>query len=530
MGIVTTKSSYILGIDLGTSTTTVSVYTKGKSRVFSIEGKDSMASAVSFLSKDSKIVGDQAKSRAILDPANTITSIKSHMGEDGYTVNVYGEDYTPAQISAEILIKAVESAMNQEDFETQGQLKYAVICVPANFTENSKQATREAAEIAGLEVLYLLEEPVAAAIMYGFNSNKDQNILVYDLGGGTFDVCILKANTKENGEANYDVLSKEGVNNLGGDDFDLRLMSLINDAFKQENGMDLLDSNKDQGISKKKMKEAQQKLKEVAEKTKIELSESEDSEVLVPNIVQNEEGQSLSIDTTITRAQFNESIMDLIDKSEEAVNRALENGNLTVDDIDKIILVGGSTLVPIVKDRIKEVFGVEPYSNFNPKTIVSEGAAIFGATLSAPSDAEPNNEDKPDGEIKIQQIVTHNLGIMISGMRFSKLISKGTEIPEEGSIFEEKEYTTQSDDQTELSILIYQSAEDIETINEKDDSGEERAVCIGEFKLKNIPKSPKGQETIKVKFEINQENTVKVTATSIGSGSTNEITLEIDKK
>ncbi len=529
MGIVSTKSSYILGIDLGTSTTVVSVFTKGKGKVISIDGKDSMASAVSFLSKDTKIVGDQAKSRAILDPANTVTSIKRHMGEEGYKVSIHDEDYTPEQITAEILIKAVEAAMNQEDFETKGQLRYAVICVPANFTENSKQATKAAAEIAGLEVLYLLEEPVAAAIMYGFNSNKDQNILVYDLGGGTFDVCILKANTKENGEAQYDVLSKEGVNDLGGDDFDQRLMELINNAFKEESGMDLLDLVKDQGVSKKKMKEAQQKLKEVAEKTKIELSETEEVDVLVPNIIQNEEGELLSIDSKITRGQFNESIKDLIKKTEDTVNKALENGNLTVGDIDKIILVGGSTLVPVVKDSIKEVFGVEPYSNFNPKTIVSEGAAIFGATLSAPSDAEPNSEAKPEGEINIKQIVTHNLGIMISGMRFSKIISKGIEIPEEGSIFEEKKYTTQSDNQEELNILIYQSAEDIETINEKYDDGVEKSVCIGEFKLKNIPKSAKGQETIKVKFEIDSQNIVKVTATSVGSGSSNEITLEIDK-
>lgn len=530
MGIVSTKSSYILGIDLGTSTTVASVYTKGKSRIISIDGKDSMASAVSFLSKETKIVGDQAKSRAILDPLNTITSIKRHMGEDGYKVNIYEQDYTPEQITAEIIIKVIEAAMNQEDFDTKGQLKYAVICVPANFTENSKQATKEAAEIAGLEVLYLLEEPVAAAIMYGFNSNKDQNILVYDLGGGTFDACILKAKTSENGEAKYEVLSKEGVNDLGGDDFDYRLMELINNDFKLETGIDLLDQSKDQGVSRKKMKEAEQKLKEVAEKTKIELSETEEVDVLVPNIIQNEEGQLLSVDSKITRTQFNESIKDLIKKTEETVNKALESGKLTVDDIDKIILVGGSTLVPIVKDSIKDIFGIEPYSNFNPRTIVSEGAAIFGATLAAPSDAQPNSEEKPEGEINIKQIVTHNLGIMISGMRFSEIISKGTEIPEVGNIFEEKEYTTQSDNQTELDIVIYQSAEDIKTINEKDDDGKEKAVCIGEFKLKNIPKAEKGKETIKVKFEIDNENIVKVTATSIGSGSSNEITLEIDKK
>ncbi|QGU95974.1 Hsp70 family protein [Clostridium bovifaecis] len=530
MGLVPTKSSYVLGIDLGTSTSIVSVYTKGKGKVLTIDGKDYMPSAVSFVDKDTKLVGEQAKSRAIIAPENTVTSIKRHMGDSEYKVKIFDEEYTPEQISGDILSKLIEAAMNQQDFDPNGDLKYAVICVPANFTDNAKQATKKAAEIAGLEVLYLLEEPVAASIMYGFNSNKDQNILVYDLGGGTFDVCILNAKTTAGGEYKYEILAKEGIPTLGGDDFDQRLMEHINKKFLEENGIDLLDLQKDQGINRKKLKQAQQKLKEVAEKAKMELSEMDSTSVVVPNIVQNEEGELLHLDTEVTREEFEGLIEDLVNKTEETVKLAIENGKLTIDDIDRIILVGGSTLVPIVKRKIKELFGKEPYSNFNPRTIVSEGAAIFGATLAVPDDAKDNGEAKPEGEIELTQQVTHNLGIMIAGMKFSKIIGKGTEIPPEASVIEEKEYTTQKDNQTEMSIYVYQCSEDIEFINQVDDEGKAKAVFIGEFKLKDIPAALKGVELINVRFEVNAENVIKVSATSKSTGRSEEITLNIERE
>lgn len=522
MGIVEAKSSYVLGIDLGTSTSIASVFTKGKSRIVKIDGKDYMPSVVSFLDKETKLVGEQAKGRAIIDESNTIESIKRHMGEEDYKVKIFDEEYSPEQISAEILLKIVEAAMNDKDFDSMGELRYAVICVPANFTDNAKKSTIKAAEIAGLEVLYLLEEPVAAAIMYGFNSTKDQNVLVYDLGGGTFDACILKAKTVETGTANYEILSKEGISKLGGDDFDLKLMELINDKFSAECGMDLLDIKKDQGVSRKKLKEAKQKLKEASERAKIELSELETYNVMIPNIVQNEQGEWLSVDVEIQRKEFNDKIESLVCETEGVLKKALENAKLAIDDIDKIILVGGSTLVPRVKEKIKEIFGVEPYSNFNPRTIVAEGAAIFGATLSVPSDCVENEEEKPNGNIDINQIVTHNLGIMISEMRFSKLIDKGREIPKGGYVLEEKEYSTQFDNQTELNILIYQCAEEVGYINEK-------TTCIGEFKLKNIPANLKGKERIIVKFQVNEENVVKITAICTSTGEGNEITLKVDK-
>ena len=530
MDLVNEKSSYVIGIDLGTSTTIGSIFTKGKSKNIKVEGNDYLPSIVSFLNNGDILVGQAAKGRTMLDPTNTVSSIKSHMGEESYKVKAFEKEYLPEEISAEILKKMKDAAMQQEDLNLNGNLVYAVICVPANFPDNAKQATIKAAELAGLEVLYLLEEPVAAAIMYGFNAAKDQNILVYDLGGGTFDACILNAKTNSEGKANYKILSKEGINKLGGDDFDYKIMEIINEKFIEENNIDLLNLEKDQGISKKKLKEASQKLKEVAEKSKIELSEMDSTNIMVPNIIQNEAGELLNIDICLTRNQFNENIEPLIRETEEVVLKAIGNAKLTIEDMDKIILVGGSTLVPRIKEKIKEIFGIEPYSNFNPRTIVSEGAAIFGATLSVPEDAVDNGEKDIEAEIEINQIVTHNLGIMTSGMKFSKLIEKGMQIPTGENITEEKEYTTQYDNQKEIKLYIYQSYEEIEFVNEKYDDGKEKCICIGEFILKGIPEAKQGKEKIVVKFEVNDQNIVNVIATCLSTNNESKAELNIQRR
>lgn len=520
-GLEIKYSKYKLGIDLGTSTSVVSVYDNDKTRVLKVNGKECMPSVVSFIDKNTKLVGEEAKGRAMIDPSNTVSSIKRHMGEEGYKLSIFEEDYSPEQIASEILSKLVETAHEQKDFEPDGSLSDVVICVPANFTDNAKVATRKAAEMAGLNVLALLEEPVAAAIMYGADSNRDQNVLVYDLGGGTFDVCVLKVQTKKNStdRDKYEILSKEGISKLGGDDFDRSIMEIITEDFKLKNkGIDLLDMEKDQGISKKKMKAAVQKLKEIAEGVKIELSFKNSASVLLPNIIQTEEGELLHLDMEITRDTFEQAISPLIDRTYETVKTALQSAKLSIDDIDKIILVGGSSLVPLVKNKIKEIFKVEPYSDFNPVTIVAEGAAIFAASMGTPYEGDVFN------------IVTYNLGIMTEGMEFSNIIEKGTEIPKKGSVIREKEYKTQKDEQTEVIIYVYQSSEDIAFVNEKDDEGREKALFIGEFKLSNIPPAPKGKQKITVKFEVNEENIVKVTATVLGTDSKEEIILNVVRK
>lgn len=527
-GLMPGYSKSILGIDLGTSTSIVSVFQKGKSRVLQIDGKDYMPSVVSYVNKDTTLVGEQAKRRTIIDPKNTVTSIKRHMGEEGYFVDINGEKYTPEQISSDILGKIVDSISTDSSLIEEGPLRYAVICVPANFTENAKLATKAAAELAGLEVLALLEEPVAASIMYGFDSNRDQNILVYDLGGGTFDVCILKVKTKteekKTSKNSFHVLAKEGIAKLGGDDFDIKLMEFINENFREKNnGLDLLDLEKDQGISRKKMREAQQKLKEISENAKIELSSKEKVSIIAPNIIQTGEGEQLQLEIDITREQFEGAISPLLEKAGECVKLALDNAKLTVEDIDKIIMVGGSTLVPAVKKSIKDMFGIEPYSDYNPITIVSEGAAIYGLSLSSLTD------DNNDIGNEIINVVTHNLGIMTEGMRFSKIISKGAEIPDQGSVIEEKEYHTIRENQTDVVVSIFQSSQDIEFINEKDEEENDKAIFIGEFTISDIPPGPKGSENINIKFEINHENLLKVSATAVGGAKVEEIELNVKR-
>ena len=266
------------------------------------------------------------------------------------------------------------------------------------------------------------------------------------------------------------------------------------------------------------MKAAVQKLKEIAESVKIELSFKNSASVLFPNIIQTGEGELLHLDMEITRDTFEQAISPLIDKTYETVKTALQGAKLSIDDIDKVILVGGSSLVPLVKNKIKEIFKVEPYSDFNPVTIVAEGAAIFAASMGTPREGDVFN------------IVTHNLGIMTEGMEFSNIIEKGTEIPKKASVIREKEYKTQKDAQTEVTIYVYQSSEDIAFVNEKDDEGRDKATFIGEFKLSNIPPAPKGAEKITVKFEVNEENIVKVTAAALGTGSQEEITLNVIKE
>lgn len=483
--------SNVIGIDLGTSTSIASIFNNGKCKILDINGRDFMPSVVSFPKKDIKLVGMEAKNRIVIDPKNTVVSIKSRMGQNDYKVVLENGEYTPEEISAEILKKIVASV--------EYECKDVVICIPANFNDNAKKATLKAAKLAGLNVLYLLEEPIAAAIRYGFDKKETQKILVYDLGGGTFDICILELGKKTK------ILSKEGIVHLGGDNFDFELMTIINEKALEQSGIDIL--------RELNSKEAIQKLKEASEKAKIELSSNEIANVIITNLVQREDEEIINIDIEVTRKEFNRSIESLLIKTDEVIKKALEGAKITKEAIDKIILVGGSTLVPRIKERVTEFFGKEPYSDFNPRTIVAEGAAIYGESLK---------------EIKIDQIVTHNLGIMISGMRFSKIISKGTKIPSGEVVSEEKLYVTQYDNQSEFNIVVYQSEEEIEYVNEKTIDGYDKAVCIGEFKLSNIKKNLKGHEKVYVKFQIDEENIVSIKATSITSGSEVKGRIEIN--
>ncbi|MCP4353230.1 MAG: Hsp70 family protein [Desulfobacterales bacterium] len=514
--LVEKNSGYVLGIDLGTTNSAVAVYKGGDTEIINIDGTKTMPSVISVLRNGEILVGAQAKSRSLIDPENTVTSVKRQMAKDWKKEfeGLSGKEYTPTDISAEILAKLISGVQQNESVDLDGSPKYAVICVPANFDDAQKKETKKAAELANLDVLWLLEEPVAAAYSYALERERDQTILVYDLGGGTFDVSVLQVNSTESESKSFKVLSKEGIQELGGDDFDQKLMMIVADKLKETSEIDILDLKKDQGISEKKLREAQQKLKEAVMTAKHELTESSDAKIDLPNLIHDEGGKPHHVDMEVTREQFNEQIRDLILQTKEAVQKSLDNAELTIGDIDRIILVGGSTKVPMVKEVLQEMFGREPYSDTDPDTAIARGAAILGATLNLP---EVHKE--PEFIIVIENKVTHNLGIEVVGGKFSCLIEKGREIsPGEGPVSETNEYTTPRDNMTELAIRVYQTPEDdVEYVSS------EGVKCIGEFFLTRIPAKPKGQERITVTFEIDDQNLLKVRANSSSSSKELEI-------
>ncbi|CAN2040434.1 Chaperone protein DnaK [Candidatus Magnetomoraceae bacterium gMMP-15] len=523
--IVEKSSGYVLGIDLGTTNTAVAVYKAGNAEIINIDGAKTMPSVISVLGNGEILVGTQAKARCLIDPDNTVCSIKREIGKDWKKVfdGLPDKEYTSVDLSAEILSKLLLSIQQNEEVDLGGSPKYAVICVPANFNDAQKKATKKAAELANLSVLWLLEEPVAAAYAYALERERDQTILVYDLGGGTFDVTILQVDSTESKSKNFKVLSKEGVQELGGDDFDYKLMKLVAEKLKETSKIDILDLKKDQGVNENKLLNAQQKLQAAVMTAKHELTESSSTIIDLPNIIHDEGGKPHHIDNLeITCDQFNDEIRDMIFQSREAVQKSLDDAELTIKDIDRIILVGGSTKVPLVKEELQEMFGREPYSDTDPDTAIARGAAILGATLNLPAnaDATPKNKDDiPSFVFVTDNIVTHNLGIEVVGGKFSCLISKGTDIKEDGSITANNQYTTPRDNMTELAIRIYQSPEDVEYISS------ENVKCIGEFFLTGIPSKPKGEEKIIVDFEINEQNMLKVKASS----STSSKELEINE-
>lgn len=524
MGITPKNSPYILGIDLGTSNSAIAIFMKGRPEIIPIDGEKMCPSVVSVGKDGEMLVGRTARKRLMLDPDNAVASIKREMGGSWKKEfsRLSGKEYTPVDISAEILTKLVSSTAEAETIDLRGTPRHAVICIPANFNDAQKTATIEAARLANLDVLHLLEEPVAAAIAYGMEKERDQTILVYDLGGGTFDVSILNVDSTKGDSSKFEILAKEGVPKLGGDDFDYKIMEMAVAKLKEETGLDILDLKKDQGIKTTQLREAQQKLKEAAETAKCELSEAKTTRISLPNLIKDESGNLHSLDIEITREQFNEAIQELIMQSKEAVEKALASAKLTIDDISRIILIGGSTRAPLVGEMLTNMFGKEPFKDTDPDTAVARGAAIFGATLGVPTDQLDRTEatrpeDKPKGSITIINIVTHFLGMEIKGGKFSCLLEKGKEISPDAPLAISKEYTTQRDDMTELMVRVYQSDRPTEFV------GTEGVECIGEFFLTGIPAKPQGQERIAVSFEIDQQNLLKVKATSSSSSGELEI-------
>ena len=473
-------SNKILGIDLGTTNSAFAVMEGGDPEIIvNSEGERTTPSVVAF-DDGERLVGKPAKNQAVKNPGQTVQSIKRHMGEEDYTVGLDDEEYTPEQVSAMILQKIKRDA---EEY-LGDDVERAVITVPAYFSDRQRQATKDAGEIAGFEVERIVNEPTAAAMAYGLDDESDQTVLVYDLGGGTFDVSILDL-----GGGVYEVKATNGDNGLGGDDWDQAIIDYLADSFATEHGIDLRDD-----------RQALQRLEDAAEEAKIELSSRKETTITLPFITTTDSGP-LDLEEKLTRAKFESLTSDLIERTVDPTNQALSDADYSKSDIDEVILVGGSTRMPQVQEKVEEMTGKEPKKNVNPDEAVALGAAIQGGVLG----------DEVD-DIVLLDVTPLSLGIEVKGGLFERLIEKNTTIPTD----ESKIFTTAAGNQTSVNVRVFQGEREIAAENE----------LLGEFQLTGIPPAPAGTPQIEVSFNIDQNGIVSVEAEDKGSGNAESITIE----
>ena len=469
----------VIGIDLGTTNSCVAVMDGGTYTIIpNSDGERTTPSVVNIKENGEVVVGTIAKRQAITQPDSTVSSIKTHMGEN-YKVNIHGKEYTPQEISAKILQKLKKDAESYLGEE----VKEAVITVPAYFTDAQRQATKDAGEIAGLKVERIVNEPTAAALAYGIDKKANEKVLVFDLGGGTFDVSVL-----EIGDDVVEVLATAGNNHLGGDNFDKKIIDWLAEEFKKQNGIDLRND-----------KMAYQRLKDAAEDAKKKLSTTLETQISLPFITVDANGPK-HLETKLTRAAFNELTKDLVDMTKGPVQTALKDAGLTTKDINEILLVGGSTRIPAVQDWVKSYFGKEPNKGINPDEVVAAGAAIQAGVIK--------------GDVKgvlLLDVTPLSLGIETLGGVFTKIIEKNTTIPTKKS----QVFSTAVDNQPEVGIMVYQGERAKAVDNQK----------LGEFSLGGILPAPRGVPQIEVTFEIDSNGIVHVSAKDKGTGKENSITI-----
>ena len=475
----------VIGIDLGTTNSCVSVLEGGEPIVIpNAEGNRTTPSVVGFAKNGERLVGETAKRQAITNPDRTISSIKREMGSN-YKVEIDGKVYTPQDISAMILGKLKTDA----EAYLGEKVTEAVITVPAYFTDSQKQATKDAGKIAGMDVKRIINEPTAASLAYGLDKDTEQHkILVYDLGGGTFDVSVL-----ELGDGVFEVLATNGNNRLGGDDFDDSLMNFIADAFLKENRVDL-----------RKDKMALQRLKEAAEKAKKELSSSQTTNINLPFITVNQDGP-LHLNMDVTRAKFDQLTADLVEKTVEPMRKALSDAGITNNDIEKVILVGGSTRIPAVQAAVKKITNKEPFKGINPDECVAIGAAIQAGVLTGEVH-----------DVLLLDVTPLSLSIETLGGVATRLIERNTTIPTKKSQI----FSTAADNQTAVDIHVMQGEREMAAGN----------ITLGRFQLSGIPPAPRGLPQIEVTFDIDANGIVNVSAKDMGTGKEQRITITSSTK
>jgi len=471
--------SKIIGIDLGTTNSCVAIMEGGNVTIIpNSEGARTTPSVVNIKDNGEVVVGEIAKRQAVTNPTSTVSSIKTHMGSD-YKVEIFGKKYTPQEISAKILQKLKKDA----EAYLGEEVKEAVITVPAYFTDSQRQATKDAGTIAGLDVKRIINEPTAAALAYGLEKKKEEKVLVFDLGGGTFDVSVLEIS-----DGVIEVISTAGNNHLGGDDFDNEVINWLVTEFKKETGIDLSND-----------KMAYQRLKDAAEKAKKELSTLMETSISLPFITMDATGPK-HLEMKLTRAKFNDLTKHLVEATQGPTKTALKDANLDANQIDEILLVGGSTRIPAVQEWVENFFGKKPNKGINPDEVVAAGAAIQGGVLM--------------GDVKdvlLLDVTPLSLGIETAGGVFTKMIDKNTTIPVKKS----QVYSTYSDNQTAVTINVLQGERSRAADNHS----------LGTFNLEGIPAAPRGVPQIEVTFDIDANGIVHVSAKDLGTGKENKVTI-----